>query len=274
MNFFKTIAKFFDYSKKDESMQSLSDRMTNLIRKYNNNNVHYYKSFVVSLKSRGVLNYVNKLSTVDEKLNFYQEYNKVLVKVCEKLYGYFDPSCIYTFNNEIHLIYHYNNYGNYMFNGNINRLLTSISTFAAIEMSKNLKLSNIELNNMFYEGTFVQFNKKYEVLNYLIWRQHDCYRNTLSNVYTCYKNGSLEKEQREKNVLHNIKLNEIEDELKRFDIKDDVLYGMLVKKEIYYKENETDKNQMVTRKKYTIISKDLSLEFSKNLKCYIVHKTL
>lgn len=274
MNFLKSIVKFFDYSNQNESMQSLSDRMTNLIRKYNNNTIHYYKSCVISLKSRSVLNYVNKVTTIDEKLKFYEEYNKLLVKVSEKLYGYFDPSCIYTFNNEIHLVYHYNNHGNYMFNANTHRLLTSISTFAAVEMSRLLKESNIELNNMFYEGIFVEFNKKYETLNYLIWRQHDCYRNTLSNIYTCYKNGSVEYEKRERNVLHNIKLDEIEDKLKSYNLSDEILYGMLVKKEIYYKENETDKNQMVTRKKYTVISKDLSQDFSKNLKCFVVHKTL
>jgi hypothetical protein len=43
---------------------------------------------------------------------------------------------------------------------------------------------NIDLDVNFF-GQFVEFNIDYEVLNYLIWRQMDCKRNTISLLYKC-----------------------------------------------------------------------------------------
>lgn len=273
MNIMKFFCKFFNNGKNEE--YNLSDRMTELIKKHNNKSVYYYTSCIISLKSRKLLYYVNKMSTADEKLHFYKKYNELLIKVCEKTYSYFDPSCIYTFNNEIHIVYNYDANLGYMFNGNINKLLTSIASYVGIQMNNELQKQNVDLPDLFFDGIILEFTKNEEMLNYLIWRQHDCYRNSLSNVYACYKNGDLLNYKLNKNVLNNIKLETIEKELfEKYEISENVLYGMLIKKEIYYKENETDKYEMIKRKKYTVVSKDLSLEFVSNMKSYIKNKLL
>lgn len=258
----------------------LSDRMANLVRNYNGNKIHCYKPFVLSLNSRKMLDYINKATPVNEKLKFYSDYNKLLVEVCKIIYEKFDPTCIYTFNNEIHLVYYYNNNGNYILNGNIHKLLTRISSYASVKMSNILAKNNIEIENFYFEGNIVEFTEEYETLNFLIWRQFDCVRNTLNSLYKCYKiNENTKLGSNPRDVLKSIKLDTIKKELFEKDdissmITDDILYGILLKKEIYYKENETDKNEIVTRKRIVEVSHDFTNDFTKNMQNYITNKKL
>ena len=59
----------------------LSDRMANLVRNYNSHKIHCYKPFVLSLNSRKMLDYINKVTSVSEKLKFYSDYNKLLKEI-------------------------------------------------------------------------------------------------------------------------------------------------------------------------------------------------
>lgn len=277
--FFKAIvSNLIDYftNTNEESpiRNGLSDRMTNLVRNYNNHRIHCYKPFVLSLNSRKMLDYINKVTSVNEKLKFYSEYNKLLVEVGKILYEKFDPTCIYTFNNEIHLVYYYDNNGNYILNGNIHKLLTRISSYASVKMNSILSKNNIEIENFYFDGNIVEFSEDYETFNFLIWRQFDCMRNTLNSLYRCYK-----IDENNNDVLKSTKLNVIKNELFENDsisslITNDILYGILLKKEIYYKENETDKNEMVTRKKIVEVSHDFTNDFTKNMQNYIINKKL
>lgn len=264
---------------------NLTDRMTHIVKDQNKNDIHYFKPFVVSLKCKNLLNYIKPITSVEEKLSFYKQYNQKLVQISEKLYSYFDPACVFVFNNEIHLMYFYNEKGDYMFNGNINKTLSVISSYVTVEYTKMFLNNNTEklFENFYFEGTVVQFDKDHETLNYLIWRQLDCYRNTLNLLYKChvksdarlYKNSETDSTKlRYASEFDGIKLNYIIDELSKYNIPNELKYGVLLKKEVFYKQNEYDKNEMIKRKHFQTISEDFTLDFNRNLNLYIYNKNL
>lgn len=255
--------------------KGLSSRMTNLVKSHNSDSVHSYKPFVISLNCKKILKYINKKTKVDNKIDFFIEYNKILIEICKNLYYEFDPTFIYTFNNEINLVYYYSENSNYRFNGNIHVSLTRMASAASLELYNKLSKSSLFANETLdnshfsFDGVIVEFNKDYEAFNYIIWRQYDCLRNTFNMLYTCHHINTPDF------TIRHVKLKDIEHEICRhYSIPNQIKYGILLKKKVYRIPNETDKYNPITRKKIVEISKDLTENFSQNVKKYLFEKEL
>lgn len=268
---------------------SLNSRMKKLESKYNNNKSHPFKPHVFSLKSKKLLSFINETTDFNVKIHFLQWYNNVLRKVCSKLYERFDPSMIYTFNNEIHCVFYYNDHGDYKYDGNINRMLSNMSSYTSVLMNEELKSYEVNLDFTF-ECTYVEFDVEYECLNYIIWRQLDCKRNLTTLLYKCHKNdGFLD--------LKNIKLKELEKELNSSynnfsDSLSKLCYGTIVKKQIVKDKdnNQNNKIDCISSKEGFEITKETNKDterkqvvykhfwlfddFTKTFEEYIVNKFL
>lgn len=240
--------------------KSLNQRMRELLFKYNNGTFDNSKPYIISLKSKKILEYVNNINnSINEKVDSWYEYNKLLVDISKQCYVRFNPSLIYTFNDEIHLVF-YNDNNTYL--GNINKTLTTIVSFVTYLFAKESSYSDFT----FY-GKYIQFDTTYETLNYLIWRQNDCKRN---NIITLYK--YFDENCNELSLLNIInKLDNLE-----FDITNEtlypILYGNILKKELVYSE---DKNkELINRKVIVNSSILLSDNFTENLQKYIYNEHL
>lgn len=218
----------------NENNQHIQQRMKTIEKNYNSQTCHPFKPHVFSLKSKKILSYINSLTSVNEKITLLKTYNNIINKVCTQLYDRFDPNLIYTFNNEIHLIFYYNDDGNYLYDGNINKTLTLITSYASTLMYQQLKENDINLDFMF-ECSFVEFNVDYECLNYIVWRQLDCKRNLTTLFYRCHKN--------EKCIdFTGVKIKEIQNELfenypNLIDDMEELMFGTIIKKKIVNNEN-------------------------------------
>jgi hypothetical protein len=178
-----TVSNFFKLpsaiGKSENERTSLGKRMERQWRKLNSMNCHPYKPYVVSLKSKALLTYINQIMTLESKQEFFDDYNRAIEKVCETLYDRFDPNMMYTFNNEIHLVFFYSDLGNYLYNGNVHKTITALASCATLSVWKHL-----HVDSPFF-GSLVEFDQDYEVLNYIMWRQFDCKRNNLTLLYKC-----------------------------------------------------------------------------------------
>jgi tRNA(His) 5'-end guanylyltransferase len=250
----------FVYTEKsnfDVNTNGIQSRMKNLESKYNSKSCHPYKPHIFSLKSKKLLCYINEMSSLNDKMKFYNVYNSMLRSVCSKLYDRFDPSMIYTFNNEIHLVFYYNEDGNYQYEGNINKLLTNITSYASIIMNESLKENKMEMDFTF-DSTFVEFDLEYECLNYIVWRQLDCKRNVVTLLYKCHKNDKTLN-------LTGIKLKDLQNELYANypNFKQEInnlMYGTVLKKEIIKTENNSESD---SSKPFSFSSRD-GFEITKN----------
>lgn len=267
-----------------EKHSQLYNRMHKLIKSQNGDNTHYYKPHIVSIKSKQILQYINKNTKYEDKIMLLKTFQKIFVETSEELYKKFDPHMIYTFNNEIHMVFYHNDYGNFLYDGNIKKILTTCVSYTSILVARELKKYNIELDFCF-EGTFVEIHKDYEALNYIIWRQYDCKRNTLTLLYKCLK--------QEMELLNFIKLDLIEKEINEITPIDyTLIYGLVLKKREYIKEiydvNDNDNKNIVTtesdkniecitetiRRKLEINIKWFPENFKETLNEYIISKYL
>jgi tRNA(His) 5'-end guanylyltransferase len=269
---------------------SLRTRMKHYLSRYNSY-CHYYKPHIISLKSKKLLFFVNHLTSFDEKLEILKEHNQMLVGVCSKLYERFDPHMIYTFNNEIHLVFYYNDDGDVLYYGNINKLTTSIVSYASICMEKFLSQKGVNIDFLF-EGEFVEFDKDYETLNYLIWRQLDCKRNNTVLLYRCLKQNEILDS---KLNLDKIKIEEMQKEFKNYrseqnktelDINESIFTGNIIKRQLYYKEGVPKKEieynekqqeaepKLYSRKRLVVEHFDLVNNFKENARKYIYNKVM
>lgn len=173
-------------AKKRDPSDSLENRMRNIVFCENRNadRCHYYKPRIVSIKSRQLLDYISNVTNLEKKLTTLQMNEDIMIDVCRDLYLKFDPSMIYTFNNEINLVFYYDENGECLYGGNIHRIISSIVSYASIRVTKHFLKRGIDMDFVF-DGHFIEFHKDFEILNYLIWRQTDCRRNTVSLLYKC-----------------------------------------------------------------------------------------
>ncbi len=261
------------------SYETLSWRMSKVVSRYNDRAFHCYKPFVITVKSKQLLSYINKVTDIKTKLEFLTSYNDILVSVCERLYHDYDPTMIYAFNNEITLVFFYNDYGDYKYNGNINRLLTSVASDASLHMYKKLQESQIDLHTSF-SATCVEFSDDYEVMNYVIWRQMDCKRNTITLLHKCLYTSD---------PITNVKLDTLQFNLDGY-LTNAFMHGNIIKKQLYYTVSDTPKvtveladtfnvtkpeeDTLVTRKKIVVHHKKLSKSFMANFITYISNKVL
>ena len=266
----------------------LRTRMKHYLSRYNSE-CHYYKPHIISLKSKKLLFFVNHLTTLEEKLEILKEHNQMLIDVCSKLYKRFDPHMIYTFNNEIHLVFYYNDEGNVLYYGDVNKLITSIVSYASIYMEKKLSEKGINIDFIF-NGKFVEFDKDYETLNYIIWRQLDCKRNNTVLLYRCLKQNDILDN---KLTLDKIKNEEMRQELENYtSIDESIFNGNIIKRQLYYKEQssketaikemrnnkeskrEWSENGMYTRKRLVVDNINLVNNFKENARKYIYNKVI
>jgi tRNA(His) 5'-end guanylyltransferase len=258
-------------------------RMAKYIDK-NNKKCHPYKPFIVSLKSRQILSYFNYLTDIDDKLKFIEKFNEIMIEVSKKLYKQYDPHMIYTFHDEIHLVFFYNENGNYMYSGDINKIITTLVSYTSIEMTKILTKRSIDLDFV-YKGQFVEFDEDYEILNYIIWRQFDCKRNIITLLYKCINLENYLNNKDKNNCLKlNVMENAVSDFFKNKSIKFKSYYtGNTLKKTIYYintnnpkivlnKENNQD--NLITRKKIDVENFYFSNNFKENFNIYIKNKIM
>lgn len=276
---------------KNDSDNNLDLRMRKLVTSYNNKKCHGFQPFVISLKCKSLMKYINELKTFDKKTKQLNELQDIMFEVSKMLYAKYDPHLIYSFQNEINLVYNYNDQGNYIYDGNINKMLTSITSYTSVFFTKYLMKHNIDLDVNFF-GQFVEFNIDYEVLNYLIWRQMDCKRNTISLLYKCVNfEDFLSMTETIDNMSIENMLFDINQKLdKRVECDyNNLLTGNIIKKYIFHKlvkqsvynyndnknqDNNETKDIIVTRKSVGIEHLFFSDNFKDNLQKYILEKLI
>ena len=133
------------FSKPVESGENnpLTKRMKTTVKKCNDYSFHPYKCHILTLKSKELLRYVNGIEPLfDKRLMKLGEYNKMLLKVCMDIYNKMDPTFIFAFNNEINVIFYYSEYDkdSFVYNGNINKTITKMSSYASLAFYKELNM--------------------------------------------------------------------------------------------------------------------------------------
>ncbi len=222
------------YFKKSENIH---DRMKNYLNK-NEKKCHPYKSHIVSLKCKDLLKQINKRDGINEKKRELVEIQEKIVNVSKEMYDYFNPTFMYCFNNEIHLVFKSNENGTFIYDGDINKLITMCASFASS------KTTNI------FSATFVEFDDDYELLNYIIWRQLESVRNTSSILYKC-----LNPEY----IFVDEPLSFITENLKSMGFYDDKLINGCILK----------KTCVQNRKHIKCIYENLSTDFDINYKLFV-----
>uniref|UniRef100_A0A6C0H6P9 tRNAHis guanylyltransferase catalytic domain-containing protein n=1 Tax=viral metagenome TaxID=1070528 RepID=A0A6C0H6P9_9ZZZZ len=270
---------------------SLQTRMSRRVKEYNGNKCHPYKPHVVSLKSSDLLKYINFVCPIGEKIDKLKVYNEILVRVAKSLYQRFDPSVIYCFNNEFHLVFFYNDAGSFLFDGNIMKTVTSVVSHATSSFIKEFLVESLNID-VHFTGTFVEFDKDYEALNYLIWRQLDCNRNNMTLMYKCVKYYSIDQE-----VINNVNVKEMETVIEeQFGKLPDFIHcGNVVKKALVYKsmripdryyilrrvgedvqmtQEEEYEDGLVDRKEFQVVHEKLNNNFKESFQKYVVNKLM
>ena len=207
----------------------------------------------------------------------YKDINKIIP--ISKLYEKCDPHLIYTFGNEINIVVNYNDQGNYVFDGNINKTITYLCSLASVEVSKMLLKHDIDID-VYFTGQFVEFDIEYEVLNYIIWRQMDCKRNTLTLLYKCLNMGLILDGKINVDGMNIEDMISIMNEKQVLDVTktyNHLLVGNLIKKHVFYIEKKKtdlvdDDSKIVSRRCLNIEHVKLSDNFKENYQKYIVNK--
>ena len=239
----------------------LVERMQDIVSVYNDKQFESYFPRVISLKSREILRLVNNLEkdNVKNKILKWEEYNQILLSVSKACYNRFNPSMIYSFNDEIHMVfYNQSDYDEY-YNNNINKTLTTMASFVSNKFTKEFIKNNIDIE-FTVNGRYVEFKQEFEVLNYLIWRQFDCKRNNIITLYKCFNSevNSKSLEDVTQELFHHLNdLNINYDNIKF------IICGNILKKEI-------DSN----RKELRIIYKFFNENFRNNLSQYVLNPYL
>ena len=265
---------------------NLDTRMRSYLYTHNSKRCHGFKPFIITLKSKSILDYLNHLTNYHDKVKQLELVQEVFFNVSKSIYTKFDPNLVYTFENEINIVFFYNDRGIFLFDGNVNRLISTLASYTSIQVYKELLGSGINLESSF-SGQFVEFDIDYEVLNYLVWRQMDCRRNTITLLYKCV---NIDNVLDGKNVVEKIKIDDmisyINDHVDKNKISnlEYLLTGNIIKKYIFYKirdknsginqdtNDENIKNEIVARKSVGVEHFFFSDNFKSNLQKYIVNK--
>jgi len=249
-------------------MSSLHVRMENIVDNYNNCYFEEYKPYVISIKSKEILEYINSVqNSFEDKIQQFNNYNKILVSVSKECYQRFNPNVIYSFNDEIHLVFFNTIDFPYLYNGNINKTITTIVSVITRQFTKEFLSANIDFN-FTCSGKYAIFKHEYEVLNYLIWRQNDCKRNNTFTLYKYFDSDLNGKSLQYMSKALSYYLSKLE---LSFDLRK-IVYGNVIKKEIIYVEN---KDKELSVKKVITTNHDiLALNFDENLQKLIYNRYL
>lgn len=250
---------------------SLDTRMRTVVKRYNNSKCHGFKPFVVTLKSKELLGFINDITTFDNKREELDMISDIMFKVSKMVYERYDPSVIYTFQNELNVVFYYNESGIFVFDGNIHKTITSLCSFISVKVYKLLESYGLNLDVCF-TAEFAEFEQDYEILNYLVWRQMDCRRNTVTLLYKCSdvddsKVENVKISDMIKRISENLQI-DVEETLKH------LLTGSVIKKYLFYKlsNNKRNENDIISRKSVGVEHINLSENFKENLQKYIVNK--
>jgi tRNA(His) 5'-end guanylyltransferase len=237
-----------------------------LLKQFNNKEFSLYQPYIVSLKSKEILEFINFSSTsIRDKINIWKNYNEILLNVSKACYNRFNPSMIYSFNDEIHMVFY--NTSDYpdLYNGNINKTLTTMSSFATRVFTKEFIKYNIEFD--FTIGAkYAEFYPEYETLNYLVWRQLDCKRNNIITLYR-YFNSDVTCKSLD-NVTQSL-FHALSDLNITYAELDFCIYGNVLKKEIVYVANKEDKDDISPRREFNVSHTSLHENFKENMVKYI-----
>lgn len=245
---------------------SLSHRMKYYVDKHNGENCHPFKPHIISVKSKNMLNKINEVTDVNTKIELLKLYKDMMIDVSKVLYNRFDPHMMYTFNNELHFLFNYNDDGIFLYDGNIHKLITTICSHVTLEVNKRLPY------DASFEATFTEFDQDFEALNFLIWRQHDCKRNVSSLLYKCIMNDNDNDhtDTLGEDVLHNVSLAEISNILTLYGYEcPEFVRGTIVKKRLGESENGES-----TRPEFVIQHYQMDVDFAYYFNEYIDQKYL
>ena len=236
----------------------LVERMQDIVSVYNDKQFESYYPRVISLKSREILKLLNgcERDNIQNKILKWEEYNNMLLNVSKACYNRFSPSMIYAFNDEIHMVFYNQSDNEDYYNSNINKTLTTMSSFVSNKFNREFIKNNIDLE-FTVNGKYVEFFQEYEVLNYLIWRQLDCKRNNIITLYKCINSNvnSMNLDNITQELFHNLSdLN-----ISYNDIKC-IVCGNILKKEID-----------LTRKEVKVMNEFLHENFENNLEKYVMN---
>jgi hypothetical protein len=242
--------------------------MQNLLYKCNGHEFGSYQPYIVSLKSKEILEYINASSqSINEKIQNWREYNKVLVNISKECYNRFNPKMMYTFNDEIHMVFY--NTSDYpdLYNGNVNKTLTSMSSFATRLFTKEFSKNGLDFEFTIH-AKYAEFRQEYECLNYLVWRQLDCKRNNIITLFHYIQDDVtyLSLEEVTQRLFHY--LNDINLTYKDLEF---LINGNILKKELVYVDSKDD---MLTRKEINVLHEVLHENFKENLRKYIYNTYL
>lgn len=161
-----------------ELFETLDERMKRKLDNYNGEICDDYSDFVIYLTSDEILKKlkINNLETIIRVNNNIKDVGNAL----KTKYG-FDE--VYCFNNEISLIYKYENQKadnkELMYNGNKNKILTKLASEASCIFTRMMN----ETDNFMFKGRYVKFYNDGDVENWKKWRENNCERNIVNYLY-------------------------------------------------------------------------------------------
>lgn len=251
------------YIKKQFNKQSLKTRMQNSLEEYNSRKFEDYKPYIISLKSKELLEYLNfQELNIKEHLDKWRQYNLILQDIVKQSYNRFSPIMMYAFNDELHFVFY--NVSDYtdVYNGNVNKSLTTITSYVTRLFTKEFMKNDIDLEFNFH-AKYIEFDVEYETLNYLVWRQLDCKRNNTITLFRYFNTDTthMTLEDVTQNLCHHLNDNN----LNYTDLKD-IINGFVIKKELIYVEKGDD---IVTRKVFNVSNMVLNEQFRETLHQYV-----
>lgn len=252
---------------------SLDVRMRELVVK-NNGKFHGFKPFVITVKSKELSRYINELTGVNEKIASLTNMQSILFDIGKLIYTRFNPRLVYTFENEINVVFFYNDNGVIVYDGNVSKLVTSIVSLVSIEFYKRLGYQLVFDYDFNFTGQNVEFDVDYDILNYLVWRQLDCKRNTITLMYRCCNNISND------NHMIGLKLSDMIEHLNKqlnIDITQEylkLLTGNIIKKSLFYVVKSDNDETVVEKYKIGIENIYFLDNFKENYRKYIRNKIL
>ena len=192
-----------------------NDKMKRKLDEYNWETFDEYMHLVVFLSSDEIL---KKLNGAD--LESLVNVNMVIRDVGDALKGKYGFDEVYCFNNEISLIYNFENQKMnekvMVFNANKNKILTKIASEASCIFTRMMN----EKNNYMFKARCVQFSDEEDVETWKAWRDSDCERNVISYLYKLV----IKKDNT------NVKKEEMIEELDKYGVLDQHEVKMMLNK--------------------------------------------
>lgn len=196
--------------------QSLDQRMKRKLVSYNEDVCDEYSDFVVYLTSNDILKKL-KSDNLENLININSNIKDIGNEMKAK-YG-FDE--VYCFNNEISLIYKYENQKNenkeLIYNGNKNKILTRLASEASCMFTRVMN----DPDNYIFKAKYVRFDKDGDIENWKNWRENNCERNIVHYLYKLVISRNL----------YGKKHNEMINELNKYGILEQLEIKMMLNNE-------------------------------------------